>query len=212
MRTTEMVGEQYQEYLIYIHSYKPGLANCIFWSPVRIACQNALFAAESQAKMRISIEHNRQIRELTDASFLIAQIYKLSESFKHKLERLAALRLDPKTIDYVLDKTYNVYLPRNAKTVREMKDFIPETTYELFQPDFNQEKYVKNLKERAKEEIELFGLENPQLAMTGYAVYNSIVKIADHRRGKKQAAESAAFGARMLEKSRALQAIMSFLP
>ena len=174
----EILNDKYEEYLVYLHSYKPGVANTVLYTPVRVVCQNTLVAALNSSTMKISVSHDKKVNVKTRASLLIAQAMKQADIIKKRLEQFSKIPLSPEIIDNVLSKTYDVYLPKlPKKAVEAAQDILPGEYYEAFRDDINQFKYVSNLKELAISLME----QNFVPPYNAYHLYQTIVECADHR-------------------------------
>jgi len=51
----EIAGEEYENYLVYRHSYVPGVAHQIMWTPVRVVCRNTLVSGTGSATLKLSV-------------------------------------------------------------------------------------------------------------------------------------------------------------
>lgn len=202
---SEVAGEQYHEYVVFRHSYTPGVAQQVMWTPVRTVCRNTLIAGEAAAKRAISVAHDDRVRERTKAALVVAQAVARGKSIKAKLERLARTQVTAEQVGDILRRVYAPYVPHKFD-VSDVQDTVDESTLRvLVRPNDAAQRYADRLCETAIAAYERFNDEYPSLAGTAYAVLQAVVESADWRKGRDSAAESALVGARAAEKARAWQ-------
>ncbi len=206
---SEIVGEQYLEYLVYAHSYTPGVANLIMWTPVRVVCQNTLLTGEAAATLKLAAKHTRGVIERTSASLAVADALKRADTIKAHLEMLARIQMSRAGVENVLRQVYGPYAPR-AIDLSPIEDLVDERTLSLVSaPAEQQVRYVNNLVSTAMLSYDRLCDEFPRIAGTAYAVYQAVVESADYRRGRSSSAESSVVGARADEKARAWKILVS---
>ncbi|HWQ28441.1 MAG TPA: DUF932 domain-containing protein, partial [Dehalococcoidia bacterium] len=200
---SEIAGEEYDEYLVYRHSYTPGVANTIMYTPVRTVCRNTLIAGEAEATIRLSTPHVGRATERTKASVVVAEAAHKASRIKQRLKRLAEIQLSQEQTIKVLEQVYAPYAPSD-RLPSGVADLVDDDTLRLVtSSNERQRNYADRLIETTMAAYERFNDEFPAHAGTAYALYQAVVEAADWRKGRASAVESAVVGARAAEKARA---------
>jgi len=184
--STEIAGEEYQEFLTVVHSYTPGVAHRFIYSPVRVVCQNTLSMSDGMATSKLSVSHNQRSKDRLDAGYLVSEAIAKVGTIKRNLEALSRVtvedqaRMEPMVADLISDETMST----------------------LFSKRESQENYYNNLCRMTRDSYATLNEEYPNTAGTAYNLYQAVVEVADWRRGKSTVgnAESAVVGTRAAEK------------
>jgi len=204
--TTEIAGEAYKEYYVYRHSYAPGTANLVMYTPVRVVCNNTLITGERDASFKLSVGHTGRTEERTTAAIVIARAVRQADAIKSRLEALAKRQISRDTAVDILKKVYAPYAP--APVPASVSDLVSEDMVNLFNNPARAA-YADRLVETTLAAYDRFNDEHPTVAGTAYALYQAAVEAADWRRGRASMVESAVVGARADEKVRAWNLISS---
>jgi hypothetical protein len=208
---TEIVGEEYNEYLTVVHSYTPGQAHRFIYSPVRVVCQNTLVASDMAATSRVKVAHTKGSLERLNAGYIVSDAMAKAAVIRQNLAKLSKLALTDAQVTDVVAKTYKRYKP-SAQLDPTLLDLIGEDVLATLQPqNKGQENYYNNLCGLTMDTYARFNDEFPKLAATGYALYQAVVEVADHRKGRSivGSAESALVGPKAAEKSAAYKELMA---
>lgn len=207
---SEIAGEQYQDYLVYRHSYTPGIANMIMWTPVRVVCRNTVIAGERDATFKISVAHTSNVREVVDAGLVVAQAVRMADIVRSRLEQLAKKQMSRARVAEVLKEVYAPYAPSaRSRIPAEVADLVDRKAYErIVRPQDDERRYVEKLTETALAAYDRLCDEAPHVAGTAYAVYHAVVETADFRKGRGSM-EAAVVGWRAQEKARAWKILMT---
>lgn len=203
---TDVAGEEYHEYVVFRHSYTPGVAQQVMWTPVRTVCRNTLITGESAAKCRIAIAHDSKACDRTKAALAVTQAVTHGKTVKARLERLAKVQVSAEQVADILRQVYAPYVPNPGvlDMVSDVQDTVDEATLRvLVRPAEAARRYSDRLCETAIAAYERFNDEYPNLAGTAYAVLQAVTESADWRHGRESVAESALVGVRANEKARA---------
>lgn len=200
--STEIVGEEYREYLTVVHSYSPGVAHRFIYSPVRVVCQNTLVASVDRATSKFAVSHAANSKDRLDAGYIIGDAIARASAVKRNLEKLAQTGLNDEYAKGVVEKVYSRYQP-SRKVDSMVADLVDDQTMStLFNKKDSQERYFKNLCGMAMSAYDVLNQEHPKTAGTAYNLYQAVVEVADYRKGKSTVGnmESAVVGVRATEK------------
>lgn len=209
--SSEVAGEEYQEYLTVVHSYAPGVAHKFIYSPVRVVCMNTLVAADDSATGRVAVSHNKKSAERLDAAYLVSTAMAQASVIKKNLEVLAATTVSEEQVTKVLEASYKMYRP-TAKLDAMVEDLVGEDTMMTLMPKReSQERYYQSMMSLGNMAFERFNEEQPKLANTAYALLQSVIEVSDFRRGRDTVgtAEASLIGTKAQEKKAAYKAVMS---
>ena len=213
-------GDEMRSYFAANFSLTPGVGHKIFHSPVRVVCWNTNTMAQGQASINLSIPHSADaMQRITLATKLVTQFAEMKDKARGIFEAFADKQVTAKDVDSIIYAAFQ--LPALPPQLRLLKQQLSDTEAEVFKKaltadllmDLNkaQETYdrqcetVAKLRETARERFEAFN--PPNLRGTAWAAYNAVTEVADWREGRN-ADQSALFGGRMQEKSRAYEAAM----
>ena len=216
-------GDEMRSYFAANFSLTPGIGHKIFHSPVRVVCWNTNTMAEGQASINLSIPHSQDaIQRIQLATRLVTQFHEMKDKAKGIFEAFADKQVTSKDVDTIIFAAFQ--LPALPPKLRLIKQQLSETEAEVFRkaltPDLliglekAQEQYdrqcetVLRLRDVARERFEAF--DPPNLRGTAWAAYNAVTEVSDWREGRG-ADESALFGGRAKEKSRAYEAAYSLV-
>jgi hypothetical protein len=213
-------GDEMRSYFAANFSLTPGVGHKVFHSPVRVVCWNTNTMAEGQASINLSIPHSADaLQRIQLATRLVSQFHEMKDKARGIFEAFADKQVTAKDVDTIIYAAFT--LPNLPPQLRLLKQQLSDTEAETFKraltPDLlsslskAQEQYdrqcetVLRLREAAKESFENFN--PPNLRGTAWAAYNAVTEVSDWREGRG-ADESALFGGRAKEKSRAYEAAM----
>jgi hypothetical protein len=216
-------GDAMRSYFAANFSLTPGVGHKVFHSPVRVVCWNTNTMAEGQATINLSIPHSADaMQRIKLASRLVSQFHEMKDKAKGIFEAFADKQITSKDVDSILFAAFQ--LPQLPPTLRLLKQQLNETEAEVFKraltPDlliglakaqveaWRRIDSVMELRTVARERFEAF--DPPNLRGTVWAAYNAVTEVADWREGRG-ADESALFGGRAKEKSRAYMAAMELV-
>jgi len=188
----------------------------IAFTPVRVVCQNTLVAGLNNAKVSISIKHNKNIR--TDAEFyldIFNQMASVKDTIVSAMDSMTAVTLDEQDVKKIMLKAYpNASRPSRLKLSDGISaDEVPAHVWTKILKDRESKKdeyekrqaRVDRIKANAMERLDVFNQEFPHIAQTPWAVYNAVVETEDYRRGW-DSSDTMIFGSRAEAKIRAFQA------
>lgn len=216
-------GDEMRSYFAANFSLTPGVGHKIFHSPVRVLCWNTNTMAQGQATINLSIPHSADaLQRIQLAAKLASQFHEMKDKAKGIFEAFADKQVTSRDVDSIIYAAFQ--LPSLPPKLKLIKQQLSETEAEVFKraltPDLliglekAQEQYdrqcenVLRLRETARERFERF--EPANLRGTAWAAYNAVTEVADWREGRN-ADESALFGGRAQEKSRAYEAAMALI-
>lgn len=216
-------GDEMRSYFAANFSLTPGVGHKIFHSPVRVVCWNTNTMADGQATINLSIPHSQDaMQRIQLATKLVSQFHEMKDKARVIFEAFADKQVTAKDVDTIIYAAFQ--LPNLPPKLRLIKQQLSDTEAEVFKKALTadmlgdlareQEKYdrqcetVAMLRETARERFEAF--DPPNLRGTVWAAYNAVTEVADWREGRG-ADESALFGGRAKEKSRAYEAAMSLV-
>jgi hypothetical protein len=201
----EIVGEQYREYLTVVHSYTPGVAHRFIYSPVRVVCQNTLVASETAASSRIRVNHTAKSAERLDAAYIVGDAMAQAAVIKKRLTEMSHTQISEETAKAVIEDTYARYRPSD-RVDSLVADLVSDDVMTTLLPkNEGQQRYYQNLVNFATQAYAIYNDQYPKTAGTAYALYQSIVEVADFRKGKsaRGSLESALIGPKAAEKKAA---------
>jgi hypothetical protein len=216
-------GDPMRSYFAANFSLTPGVGHRIFHRPVRVVCWNTNTMAQGQATINLSIPHSSDsIQRIQLATRLVSQFHEMKDKAKAIFEAFADKQVTAKDVDTILFAAFQ--LPVLPPKLRLIKQQLSETESETFKRaltpqmlidlEKEQEQYDRQceqalvLRQTARERFEAF--EPTNLRGTAWAAYNAVTEVADWREGRG-ADESALFGGRAKEKSRAYSAVMELI-
>tara|TARA_R110000824_G_scaffold130187_3_gene291852 strand:- start:130 stop:1209 length:1080 start_codon:yes stop_codon:yes gene_type:complete len=217
----KIAGEDHDLYWL-VTDHRDGTgALSIAFTPVRVVCQNTLIYGLHNAKVSVTLRHNKAIN--VDTSFyldLFNQMATAQDTVVEAMDSLTTVTLVESQIKQIVDAAYiNASKPNRLKISEGFteKDVSPEVwkniladrkePWEKFQ---QAQARVNNIKDHAYLRIEAFNDEYPKRARTPWAVYNAIVETEDYRRGHEDSGTKL-FGTRADAKARAFDKALSYV-
>lgn len=216
-------GDAMRSYFAANLSMTPGEGHRIFHSPVRVVCWNTNTMAQGQATINLSVPHSADAKQrFTLAAKLVTQFAEMKDKAQAIFTAFGDRQVTAKDVDDIIYAAFQ--LPKLPSKLALLKHTLSETEAQAFRKgltadlllDLNreQERYdrqcetVAKLRDAARESFEKFNPAN--LRGTAWAAYNAVTEVADWREGRS-ADESALFGSRAQEKSRAFEAAMALV-
>lgn len=212
-----IAGEDHRlYYLITDHRDGTGALSMAF-TPVRIVCQNTLSLGLREAKVSVSLQHRKSIKE--DAQWytdLFGQMTTAKDESIATMNTLTGVEVSEDEAKRVINKSYPK--PTVPTRLRISNGVTPD--------DIGADKWVKFLAERedmqkqhaqqveriqihkdmAFERYEIFNDEHPKVAHTPWAIWQAVCETEDYRRGREAnrgRLSSALYGGRATTKERA---------
>jgi len=216
-------GDEMRSYFAANFSLTPGRGHKVFHSPVRVVCWNTNTQAQGAATINLSIPHSADARKSIElASRLVTQFAEMKDQAKGIFEAFADKPVTAKDVDAILFAAFQLpTLPPKLRLIKQtLTDIEAKAFTSALTPDLlmdlqkAQEGYDRQcettmkLRETARERFEAF--EPANLRGTAWAAYNAVTEVADWREGRA-ADQSALFGSRAAEKSRAYEAAMTLV-
>ena len=216
---SSIAGEDHNlYYLITDHRDGSGALSMAF-TPVRVVCQNTLSLGLNSAKVSVSLQHRKTIKE--DAEWY-TNLFTLMDTAKEdsiaQLNTLTAITITEDDAKRVINRSY----PKPVKPTRLRLsegitgDDLPANVWSKLLEDREvlQRSYAQGVeriqihKDMAFDRYDIFNQEHPKVAQTPWAIYNAIVETEDYRRGKEAnqgRLTSALYGGRAVTKERAFR-------
>lgn len=215
----EIKGDPIKMYFLIDDTRDGGSAMSITFTPVRVVCWNTLSAGRAAAIASRNLRHTTNIRDEAEWHVqLIGQMQKVQDKVVGAFEIMANATLLEQQIDKVIAKSYPY--PRKPRKVQMRDELDPDELQRVDgllesvrQAERNYETLKAKMDERREVVRQLLGTfndEQPNLANTGWAVYNSVVEFEDYRKehGNEDALVSALFGGRARTKEYAYAAVL----
>lgn len=210
-------GDDIHKYFLFSDS-KDGSRNLeIAFTPVRVVCQNTLTLGLKQASSRFTLGHKKTVRQYAEWGInVIARLQANEEVILADLNALTEIRLDAEEVRLLLNQIYPEPVRSGPHGLvlaafEAAGDDIPEDLQsEYTDREHGYARWVERaqlMRSSATELLARFNDEQPPLAWTAWALYNSVVELEDFRRGKGDVAMSAVFGQRATTKARAFNLI-----
>ena len=216
---SEVVGENYGNFFMVSDSKNGGRALSGAFIGLRFACTNAIPGMFRGSALKTSISHKLSTFR-TESEFrfgFMKQLRTVQEETYTALAALARKTLVEDQINAILDAAYpdppkpgRLLLSDAAGDLingmdKSTQDRISEAqeTYEYAR------ERVLAFRTGARELLGRFNDSHPALANTAYAAVQVVIESADFRRGRDGTSESALWGARATEKTRAMETALS---
>ncbi len=200
----EILGEEYLRYLVVLHSYQPGLAWKVMYTPTRVVCHNTLVAAQGDREWEYRVWHNAP-RGTEMAVAVMAKYRAIQQLVDAKLEAFARIGDFDSQLDVLFEHVYP-YPP--VPSQEEVERYGKEEVERRYQSAYER---AKSLRSMARDSYDHFNWESPSLANTAYAALQAVTEVADWR-GNLKSKDSPVLGPRSMEKVRAWKYLSSLLP
>ena len=217
--SSSIAGEDHNlYYLITDHRDGTGALSMAF-TPVRVVCQNTLSLGLSSAKVSVSLQHRKTIKE--DANWYMNIFGMMDTARENSIEQmntLTAVTIDDEIAKKVIDKSYpKPATPTRLRLTRGITgDDLPSAVWaKLLEDREGMEKdyalaneRVQIHKDMAFEKYSIFNEEHPKVSQTPWAIWQAICETEDYRRGKEANGgrlTSALYGGRAVTKEKAFK-------
>lgn len=208
----EILGEAYLKHIVVLHSYEPGKAWKVMYTPTRVVCMNTLIASERDAEFSVSVHHVGRAEEKARGAAIYALAEARARVVDQKLEALAKVGDFDAQIDALLDYVWPLEEAPDFSRIRSEEERVAVLkNYE------SRMEYRAMSREAAYEAYLRFNDEHPRLAQTAYAGLQAVVEAADWRVGKRSVRdvvrhnEVRVLGSRAKEKARAWEFATSLI-
>jgi hypothetical protein len=216
---TEIGGEKVDRYVGIMNQHGGGAARVVF-TDVRFQCQNTLVTGLRSATQDVRIPH--RVNAGTEVQFqvqLMPIIQRAQAEAEEAFNQMTKLKVDEAIVARVLEGIFP--MPKSPQKLRQLQmvESAPaalNSGIDLSGLQFARERHEKHVEmiKRFRGGIstlyEKFNDEQPELAQTGWALYNAATENADWRKGRDAAiGESILWGPRAAEKARAFDAVMA---
>ncbi len=198
----QVLGEEYLKHIVVLHSYEPGKAWKVLYSPTRVVCMNTLVVSEKESSFTISVKHFRGAQGRARGAAIVAVSKAKQEEVDRKLEALAKVGDFDAQIDALLDYVYAFPEPPEFQGNESEED--KQRALRFYE---NRMEATAFAREAFLESYERFNDEYPRLARTAYAGLQAVLETADWRTGPKRSPketrrldEARVLGARAKEK------------
>lgn len=217
----EIAGDAVEEYFLCTNSHDGSSSVVLAYTPVRVVCQNTLTMALGQSSLQVKVEHEGAVKDMVAfQAKLMADLRTAQTGTRAALEALASLSLNADQVSDAINAAYP--LPKGTGErrllvqAREYPDLLARDgireRLERSESRYQESRQrVLDLREAAVATYARFNDEQPAHARTGWAVYNAVAELADHRDGRGDVGLSALFGERALEKARCYASLRSLL-
>ena len=217
--SSSIAGEDHNlYYLITDHRDGTGALSMAF-TPVRVVCQNTLSLGLSSAKVSVSLQHRKTIKEDADWYMNIFGLMDTArENSIEQMNTLTRLTIDDEIAKKVIDKSYpKPATPTRLRLTRGITgDDLPSAVWaKLLEDREGMEKdyalaneRVQIHKDMAFEKYSIFNEEHPKVSQTPWAIWQAICETEDYRRGKEANGgrlTSALYGGRAVTKEKAFK-------
>jgi len=177
----EIAGEEYLKHLVVLHSYEPGKAWKVLYTPTRAVCMNTLVIAEREASVEFSVRHLRGATDKAKATAILALSQAKQQEVDAKLEALAKVGDFDAQIDALLDYVYA--FPEPPKSLPGEREEVLAEKKKIYEAKAESIAFAR---EAFMESYNRFNDEFPRLANTAYAGLQAVVETADWRTGVRR--------------------------
>ena len=210
-----IAGEHHKLYYL-ITDHRDGLgALTIAFTPVRVVCQNTLTTGLNQAKVSVSLSHNKMIKADTQwYTQIFNSMLSSQDTVVAQMNQLAEFDLEDGEANKILNSAYPKASPPRRLSLSNgiTEDDVPRETWLKILNDTKhlRDEYdkrverVDKIRAGALERFHAFNDEYPRLANTPWAMWQAVVETEDYRRGHKDSATHI-FGQRANTKARAFK-------
>ena len=190
-----IAGEDHQLYYL-VTDHRDGTgALTVAFTPVRVVCQNTLTVGLSNARVSVSLHHNKQIK--VDAQWYMSIFHNMMQSKDTviaTMNQLAEVTVNDAEAKSIITAGHPD--PSQNRRIKLAKDITPDDVdARVWSQILNDKKHYLEIYEKSKERVEvirnavweryqIFNEEQPRLAKTPWAVWQAVVETEDYRRGK----------------------------
>lgn len=210
----DIKGDPCEMYFL-VQDGKDGLRSMrIATTPVRVVCQNTLTLGLNAANFSVKVEHDAEAyRNLEFWTAVIPQIRDSAKRVKDALALLAEVKATKANVQEIAAATFKA--PGKSERLK-VTDMMPDAlldaaSQDLLTTDLSNWQYhtdrVANIRDAVWERYDIFNQENPAVAGTLYAAFQSANEVSCWRSGHANTVdESVVFGSRAEESKRAFKA------
>lgn len=222
---SEVNGEEIHNYFTVTDSKIPGHTARVFYSPVRVVCQNTLTQGVNAATIMFTVRHRRQVRD--DFQFhtnLMTRMAGEQEATLEAFRRMASTPIPAPVAKEIIAETFPTPpVPSHATTARIAElarldgEGIAGAAAQLARAADSHQQWEHRCERIASHRasagllLERFNDSHPRSAGTVWAVYNACTELSDWRPGRGNIARSILFGARADEKARAYRVCLDHI-
>ena len=212
----EVGGEEVQQYFLLTDRKDGKGALTIAFVPLRVVCQNTLITGLRGSSVSVSVRHFPSISQETRAW---VDLVRAAEEARAKvldvLKMMTRVKLTALEVENVLAAAYpypsvteKMALYNQFKDALEESDLAKKAEKEAKVWSTQFERATK-LRASARELLQKFNDEAPDLADSAWAIYNAVVELEDWRDGRERSPEtSSLFGMRADRKRKAFAAVL----
>jgi len=215
----DISGEEIQQYFLLTDSKDGKGSLTVAFVPLRVVCQNTLITGLRSASATVSMRHYQNIEDETKVWIrLMKAAEEAEESVVETLRMMASSHLSHDEISEVIEAAYPT--PKPSKRIALYTQFqdslggteLQDRAEKEMRAFASQVERILNTRTSVETLMEKFNDEQPSLANTGWAVYNSVVELEDWRDGRESSIEtSALFGKRADTKKAAFEKTLQFV-
>lgn len=214
----EIGGESIQKFFLLTDS-KDGSRNLdIAFTPVRVVCQNTLTTGLQRAQSRFALQHTRDVGLYAQLGVnVLAGLQASEEDILRELQELTQVHFEEDEAVRLIAQIYPESEKSRQHLLIEQAIALPNVAPEIESMGkarklsrLAQLEHTALLRGSARELLARFNDEQPSLAWTAWALYNSVVELEDFKQGRGSNAEiswSALRGSRAQTKTRAYSLI-----
>lgn len=198
-----------------------GTAMTVFFTGIRIVCQNTLIAGKEASVASSLLNHTQSIgQELEWRLGLVKDMQAVQDKMCDAFDLMAISVLSTEATQNIIAQAYPYR--RKPRKLEMVEGISPEELGRLFgltesvnmaEREWQAAKDRANERRVAAQSLALkFNDEQPQMANTAWAAYNAVVEVEDYREavGKENADEALMFGERARTKQRAFSAALEY--
>ena len=196
--------EEFERFEVYYNNWAKGKVK-LFYTPVRVVCQNTLRLAIADSTVTVSIRHSKNAGYYLDnVAEYIVRMNQAVDSTKALFGNLVNTKFSLDDFEELVKKLYVPPAPqeKKGKAKEIILDDIPEDSDMI---------EVSEAGSLAVELFKKFNDEFPQFGQTAYSAYQAIVENEDYRipgRGPQNTSYSSMFGSRANVKMQAQKLVM----
>lgn len=211
----QISGEEIRKFFLITDTRDGGTSMKIAFTPVRVVCQNTLVSGLRQATVSAAIMHDSSMENILKTRVKLLNNMQVSmndtmDVFRH-LSNKAIVEAE---INAIIEATYP--MPSKPKSVAILDEYPTDEEQAVLGILNDRAQTALHAWEYSCERVDVFRQgarfnydrlcdEHMSIANTAWAAYNAVVEFADFRAGTDTIAQSAIFGTRAKEKTRALK-------